>query len=57
MWAHSGLGKGKVLLQIAVQDEDPDVLQLLDIISLFKIAELTAELAEKIYMRALHLPQ
>lgn len=50
MWTHSGLGKGKILLQITVQDQDPDVLQLLDIVPLFKIADLTAELAEKIYM-------
>lgn len=50
MWAHNGLGKGKILLQINVQDPSPDVLQLLGIVSLFKITDLTAELAgKKIY--------
>lgn len=55
MWAPSGLGKGKI--QINAQDQGPDVLQLLDIASLFKIADLTAELAEKNHMRTLHPPQ
>lgn len=45
VWAHSGLGKGKILLQITVQD--PGVLQLLDVVSLLKTADPTAELAEK----------
>lgn len=47
VWAHNGLGKGKLLLPISVQDQDPDVLQPLDIVSLLKIADLTAELVEK----------
>lgn len=57
MWAHNGLGKGKLLLPISVQDQDPDLLQPLDIVSLLKIADLTDELVEKKKMRALHLPQ
>lgn len=38
----------KMLLEMAVQDQDTNGLQLFYIVSLLKIADHTAELAEKI---------